>query len=85
MASDLEEKLARILSGLTGKPVSVEAQAAVPLRELGLSSLRMIQLLTELESSFQIRIPDDDVDGENFGDLRSLASYLRGRLGGPAA
>lgn len=69
--STLEQVLARDLGG---------AGDEESLRELGLSSLRMIQLLGELELEFQIRILDDEVDGEHFGTLRQVVRFIESKV-----
>jgi acyl carrier protein len=51
-----------------------EIPPETPLRELGLNSLRAIELLLDLEATFEIAFPDDALTDENF---RSAASLQR--------
>jgi len=75
-STTVAEQLCQLVSSITAKPIQAEAEMDVPLRDLGLSSLRMIQLIGDLESTFQIRINDDDVDEENFGTLSGLIQFV---------
>jgi acyl carrier protein len=65
-----------VLSGVLGRPVDRANAGTQPLRDLGLGSLRMIQLLSALEEGFSIKVHDDDVTGENFGTLDGLVRYV---------
>jgi acyl carrier protein len=80
-AQDVPERVERILSHLLARPVSRDEDGDRPLRELGLSSLRMIQLLGEIESVFGVRVLDAEVAAANFGTLDALVSFLGRKLG----
>jgi acyl carrier protein len=71
-----------MLTQLLARPVSRHDDAHVPLRDLGLTSLRMIQLLGELETAFDIRIADDEVGPENFDTFDQLVAYVTRKRGG---
>lgn len=77
----VEPKVRAILEQVLARELSASLDAA-PLRELGLSSLRMIQLLSELESTFQIRIGDEEVDSEHFGSLDQLVRFIEAKVQG---
>ncbi len=79
-AQDVLARVERILSDPLARPITHSDHGSMPLRELGLSSLRMIQLLTDLESAFDIRIHDDEVAGEHFGTLDGLMEFVRQKL-----
>ena len=78
----LPERVERMLTQLLARPVSRHDDARVPLRDLGLTSLRMIQLLGELEATFDIRVADEEVSPENFDTFDLLVAYLTRKRGG---
>lgn len=84
MTVDLRASVARVLEGVLKREVRPGVDAEVPLRELGLASLRMIQLIGDLESSFGIRVEDEDVEPENFDTLAALARFVDRKRGGRA-
>lgn len=79
---NMTERVEGILTQLLARPISLRADGQTPLRDLGLSSLRMIQLLGELEDSFDIRVTDEEVGPENFDTLDLLIAYLARKRGG---
>ncbi len=75
----VSDKLCKLLAEITARSIDASTDADLPLRDLGLSSLRMIQLIGDLESAFQIRVGDEDVDEDNFGTLSGLRAFVEGR------
>ena len=57
-------------------PVS-KINGATPLREAGVDSLEMMNILLAIEEKFGIKIPDDEID--RLGTVDSIVNYLRGR------
>ncbi|HEY6362716.1 MAG TPA: phosphopantetheine-binding protein, partial [Vicinamibacterales bacterium] len=55
-----------------------------PLADLGLDSMRSINLLLELETEFGVVFPDEELTGENFRTVAAIESLV-GRLRGTAA
>jgi acyl carrier protein len=51
-----------------------------PLRELGLNSLRAVDLLIDLEDRFSIAFPDEALTDENFANAKSLMALLERHL-----
>ncbi len=45
-----------------------------------ISSFDFLNLITELETRFQITIPDDDADEDHIGSKARLRTYLQRRL-----
>ncbi|MCA9728098.1 MAG: acyl carrier protein [Candidatus Eisenbacteria bacterium] len=80
-AQDVPRKLEQILSELLARPIDESEDDETPLRELGLSSLRMIQLIDDLETAFSIRVQDREVTGANFGTLATLIAFVGGKIG----
>jgi dTDP-4-amino-4,6-dideoxygalactose transaminase/acyl carrier protein len=78
---EVGDQVERLLGGILSRPVRREEDGTRALRDLGLSSLKMIQLIGELEETFDLRIEDEEVGGENFGSIESLIRFLEGRVG----
>jgi dTDP-4-amino-4,6-dideoxygalactose transaminase/acyl carrier protein len=68
----VEEVVGKVL----GRPLDRAEMGTRPLRDLGLGSLRMIQLLADLEETFAIKIGDAQVTGDNFGTLDRLVRFV---------
>lgn len=77
--TELTSRLEEILSDLLQRPLSSSMDGETSLRDLGLGSLRMIQLLGDLEAVFGIRIADDEVSAENFATLKTLEAFVLGK------
>ena len=66
------------------KNTALDPTVAIPLDrsllEAGiLDSYGIVDLVTYLESEFNLAIPDDDVSKEKMGSLRKMASYVARR------
>lgn len=70
-----------VVSGILSRPVDRAKVGTRDLRDLGLGSLRMIQLLAEIEERFSIKVRDDQVTGENFGTLERLVRFVESQAG----
>lgn len=72
-------KLVQELLGASGaEPVPFDAQ----LSELGISSLKMVNLMLAVEMEFDIAIPQQEITPENFHSLASIeALVLRTSMG----
>jgi acyl carrier protein len=46
-----------------------------------IDSFAVVELVTFLEQSYGIRIPDSDTTRENFGSIERMANYLAKRTG----
>jgi acyl carrier protein len=46
-----------------------------------LDSMAVVSLLTALEDRFGIMVDDDDIDGNTFATLGSLADYVASKIG----
>lgn len=75
----LEDRLTGLIKQLLGPsarlpdPFPREQQ----LSELGLSSLKMVNLMLSVELEFDLMIPQSDITPENFHSLGSIARMLR--------
>ena len=50
-----------------------------------LDSMAVVSLITALEDRFDIVVDDDDVDGETFATVRSLADFVDAKSTRPAS
>ena len=50
-------------------------EAEVPLKEYGIDSLDMYSILLKLEVTFEIKIPDEDVD--KLDNLKNIMNYIK--------
>jgi acyl carrier protein len=50
------------------------------LRDLGLTSLKFVELIISIEDEFQIEIPDEDIDRRRFSTVDNIVGYVEGRL-----
>jgi acyl carrier protein len=78
----LNERLIRLVKELLGPnavvpdPFPIDRQ----LSELGLSSLKMVNLMLSVETEFDIMIPQSEITPENFHNLASIASLVERTL-----
>lgn len=75
MSSDLAERL----RGIVANQLGVDQEEVVPeariLDDLGADSLDVVELVMALEESFDIVVPDEDVEGlETFSDVQTYVS-----------
>jgi acyl carrier protein len=79
----LRERLQRLVAQILGKP---EAAASLPvespLSELGMSSIKMVNLMLAVEVEFDLTIPQGDITPENFRSVVSVEALLGRLLGG---
>ncbi len=74
----LNDRLIALVKQLLGptavvpEPFPVDRQ----LSELGVSSLKMVNLMLSVEMEFDIMIPQADITPENFHDLASIAALV---------
>lgn len=78
----MEEKLERVVSGVLKREICFARDRDASLRDLGLASLRMIQLIGDLETTFGIRIDDAEVEPENFDTLSALLRFVGQKVAG---
>ncbi|HSZ10395.1 MAG TPA: phosphopantetheine-binding protein [Steroidobacteraceae bacterium] len=62
--------------GVVPKPFPVEAQ----LSDLGISSLKMVNLMLAVEVEFDIAIAQGDITPENFHSLQSIEALIERTL-----
>jgi acyl carrier protein len=74
---DIRERLLRLAAQILGKPA---AAATLPvegrLSELGMSSIKMVNLMLAVETEFDLTIPQSDITPENFRSVASVEALL---------
>ncbi len=48
--------------------------------EAGFDSISLMEFVLRLEDTFDVSIPDEDLDPDIFYSVKTIASYLRARL-----
>ena len=75
--SALRDRLLRLVAQILGKP---DAAAALPpearLSELGMSSIKMVNLMLALEVEFDLTIPQRDITPDNFRSVASVEAMM---------
>jgi acyl carrier protein len=75
--SEIRERLLRLVAQILGRP---EAAPNLPvegrLSELGMSSIKMVNLMLGVETEFDLTIPQSDITPENFRSVASVEALL---------
>jgi len=73
----VRQRLLALVAQILGKPG--EAQS-IPhdarLSELGMSSIKMVNLMLAVEGEFDLSIPQNDITPENFRSVQSIEALL---------
>jgi acyl carrier protein len=74
----IRDRLLRLVGEILGK--SGDAAASVPaearLSELGMSSIKMVNLMLAVETEFDLTIPQGDITPDNFRSVASVEALL---------
>jgi acyl carrier protein len=75
--AEIHERLLRLAAQILGKP---ETAAMLPveerLSELGMSSIKMVNLMLAMETEFDLTIPQSEITPDNFRSVASLGALL---------
>ena len=73
----IRDRLLQLVGQILGKP---EAAASIPtdarLSELGMSSIKMVNLMLALEAEFDLTIPQGDITPDNFRSVATIEALL---------
>jgi len=73
----IRDRLLRLVGQILGKP---EAAASLPaearLSELGMSSIKMVNLMLAVETEFDLTIPQGDITPDNFRSVASVEALV---------
>jgi acyl carrier protein len=78
----IRDRLLRLVGQILGK---ADARDSVPpearLSELGMSSIKMVNLMLSVETEFDVTIPQGDITPENFRSVATVEALLARLLG----
>jgi len=73
----IRDRLLQLVGQILGKP---DAAASLPaearLSELGMSSIKMVNLMLAVETEFDLTIPQGDITPDNFRSVASVEALL---------
>jgi len=76
-SSALRDRLLRLVAQILGKPDSAcELPPEARLSELGMSSIKMVNLMLAVEVEFDLTIPQSDITPDNFRSVASVQAML---------
>ncbi|WP_028560593.1 acyl carrier protein [Paenibacillus pinihumi] len=79
--NEIELKLRNFISELTENKEAVFALGLEDsLSDIGLNSIKFIELVVAIESESGIEFDDEDLDIKNFENLNKLISYIEGKI-----
>ena len=74
----IRDRLLRLVGQILGKP---DAAASLPpearLSELGMSSIKMVNLMLAVEAEFDLKIPDRQMTPSNFRSIGHITKLVR--------
>ena len=73
----IRDRLLRLVGQILGKP---DAAASLPpearLSELGMSSIKMVNLMLAVETEFDLTIPQGEITPENFRSVATVEALI---------
>jgi acyl carrier protein len=78
-AQEIETTLTRGIASITNQDASAIAPDK-PFHDLGIDSLGFVEILVFIEKTFALPLIASDLNRKDFESVRSLASYISGRL-----
>ena len=73
----VRDRLLALVAQLLGKPGEAQSIAVdARLSELGMSSIKMVNLMLAVEGEFDLSIPQNDITPENFRSVQSIEALL---------
>jgi acyl carrier protein len=76
-AAAVRERLLILVAQILGKPGEARSLAIdARLSELGMSSIKMVNLMLAVEGEFDLSIPQNDITPENFRSVQSIEALL---------
>lgn len=77
----LEDTVVQLVATTLGnKPRSVQIDEPLLSNQAGFDSFSLMELVLHLEDTFDISIPDEDLDPDIFHSVKTIVSYLKVRL-----
>ncbi len=77
----LEDTISRLIASTLGKELgSVKPDDPLFSSQAGFDSFSLMELVLRIEDTFDLSIPDEDLDPDIFHSAKTVASYLSVRL-----
>jgi acyl carrier protein len=75
--SPIRERLLHLVAQILGKPEAARSLSAeARLSELGMSSIKMVNLMLAVETEFDLTIPQGDITPENFRSVATVEALI---------
>jgi acyl carrier protein len=73
----IRDRLLRLVGQILNKPdTAASLPAEARLNELGMSSIKMVNLMLAVETEFDLTIPQNDITPENFRSVATVEALL---------
>ena len=73
----IRDRLLRLVGHILGKPEAADSLSAeARLSELGMSSIKMVNLMLAVETEFDLTIPQGDITPDNFRSVASVEALV---------
>ena len=73
----LRKRLLHLVAQILGKPEAARSlPAEARLSELGMSSIKMVNLMLAVETEFDLTIPQGDITPENFRSVATVEALI---------
>ena len=73
----IRHRLLRLVGHILGKPEAADSLSAeARLSELGMSSIKMVNLMLAVETEFDLTIPQGDITPDNFRSVASVEALV---------
>jgi len=80
MSNEIEAKIRRVISESIDLITPMEQVGLDDnLLQLGMDSINIIKVIINIESEFGFEFTDEDLNMENFRNIRNLVEYVQGR------
>lgn len=76
---DTETEIKRYLLEELGLPKEELSSDACLVRDGLLDSVNLVQLATHIERTFEIEIPDQDIDADHLDSIEMMVAYVEAR------
>ena len=78
----IRDRLLQLVGQILGKPdTAASLSAEARLSELGMSSIKMVNLMLAVETEFDLTIPQADITPDNFRSVATVEALLVRLLG----
>ncbi|MBS4536692.1 acyl carrier protein [Clostridium sp. D2Q-14] len=76
----IRKRLAKVISEIGEKPLTVEELGNNDFLKIGINSLTFIKVVVAIEEEFEIFFDDDELNYEMFGSFESVCSIIEKKM-----